>query len=314
MNGPVLLYPSSRYLSGVGEGDDRTTAEDRARAKVAQVFRTDVAARSTSLQVETAASQDSGPAQLARRQSASQEVEATTRKTLVGVEIAEVWQDPETRRVHALAVLDRARARELLLSRLAAVDAAAGPQLARLAAAGTRLARAAAAGRLAALARSREPLLDDLRVVDPGEPARSALDWPARQAAAEQALSELVVTLAIDGAAGEAVTTGAVSALAELHLAAAPPSGAQPDLSVTGSAAVAEPEADPRNGPWKEARATATVTLADGRTGQVLQRFEVSERQLSGQYQEALRRALAGLGKKVATGVKGALDARLAGE
>ncbi len=314
LDGPVLLYPSSRYVSGVGEGDDRTTAEDRARAKVAEVFQTDISATSSSSLTETAASRNGGPAQVGQRQAATQDVEASTRRTLTGVEIAEVWQSPQTRRFHALAVLDRRRAREALLSRLASIDALAAPQLSRLETASTRLGRAAAAGRLAALARDREPLLDDLRVVAPDERVRSPVDWPARQAAAEKALSELVVTVAIDGPAGEAVTTGVVEGLAALQLAAARPGAPDPDLAVSGSATLAEPEPDRRNGPWQEARASATVSLADGRTGQVFQRFDVSHRELSGQYQEAVRRALAGLGKKVAAGVKEALDARLAGE
>ncbi|BDG08476.1 LPP20 family lipoprotein [Anaeromyxobacter paludicola] len=312
--GGVGLYPASRYVTGVGEGDDRTPAEDRARAKVAAVFRTEIVARTSSVQEETAASRGDGPAQVTRAEGARQEVEATARKALVGVEIAEVWQDPDTRRVFALAALDRARAREALLSRLAAADAAAAPWLSRLAAADGRLARASAAGRLAALARGREPVLEDLRVVAPSERPGSTVDWPAASAAAERALSELVVTVALAGPAGEAATTGAVSGLAALHLQAAPAGAADPDLAVTGEASVAEGEPDRRNGPWKEARATATVTLADARTGKALRRFEVTDRQLSGQQPEAARRALAELGKKVAAGVKAAIEAQLAGE
>ncbi len=109
LEGNLPLYPSSRYLSGIGDGDDRSTAEDRARAKVAAVFRTDILARSTSTIAEQDASIDGRLVHAELTQASTQQVDATSKKTLTGVEIAEVWQDPETRLYHALAVLESDR-------------------------------------------------------------------------------------------------------------------------------------------------------------------------------------------------------------
>ena len=43
---PAEQYPQQRYLSAVGEADDRSTADDRALANLAKIFEVSVSDRS----------------------------------------------------------------------------------------------------------------------------------------------------------------------------------------------------------------------------------------------------------------------------
>ena len=58
---------------------------------------------------------------------------------------------------------------------------------------------------------------------------------------------------------------------------------------------------------WKWSRATATITLKDGREDKTFSRFDASERQASADAGEARRRAAAGLAKKAAEKVAAAI-------
>ena len=60
---------------------------------------------------------------------------------------------------------------------------------------------------------------------------------------------------------------------------------------------------------WKWSRATATVTLKDGREDKTFARFDVSEREASADAGEARRRAAAGLAKKAAEKTAAAISA-----
>lgn len=61
---------------------------------------------------------------------------------------------------------------------------------------------------------------------------------------------------------------------------------------------------DPR---WKWSRASATVSIADGREGKTFARFEVSDRQAAAAAGEARRRALGILANKTAEKVSAAI-------
>ena len=46
IDGVSADYPSAQYLTGVGQGDNRAVAEDRAYAAVARIFKAEVSAQS----------------------------------------------------------------------------------------------------------------------------------------------------------------------------------------------------------------------------------------------------------------------------
>lgn len=75
-------------------------------------------------------------------------------------------------------------------------------------------------------------------------------------------------------------------------------SGDRGDLIVEAESDNANAESDDER--WKWFRATATVTLRDGRDQKIFSRFKVSDRQASSNSAEARRRAFAELTKKAA--------------
>ncbi|MCM2305610.1 MAG: hypothetical protein NDJ72_12980, partial [Elusimicrobia bacterium] len=126
--------------------------------------------------------------------------------------------------------------------------------------------------------------------------------------AAAKALEALDVVVIATGDHAEELETGIVTGLVASGLMAKRGSaGDKGDLVVeSGSGAQTVEGGDAR---WKWSRATATVTLKDGREDKTFARFDVSERQASADAGEARRRAAAALAKKAAEKTAAAISA-----
>ena len=188
VDGMPAAFPRDRFLVAVGTGDERGSAELRARAGVAAFFESRIAAVAQVQEVEGRASSTArvqepdgsvGTAAVELRVAsiaARQEVTAATAKLLEGVEIGDAWTDP-TGRVFALAVLDRTRAIDVLRRRLAEVDGDVAALAARLGGGGD-LVRPRARG-APARGRRRAARADRRRPADP-RPRRRAGASPRR--------------------------------------------------------------------------------------------------------------------------------------
>ena len=105
---PTEEYPQQRYLSAVGEADDRSTADDRALANLAKVF--EVAVRDRSLDFSQArVSADQSGSTVSNVQTAARYVTTEARQILEGAQLVESWQG-ETGKTYSLAVLEKAPA------------------------------------------------------------------------------------------------------------------------------------------------------------------------------------------------------------
>lgn len=304
IDGESLEWPRHRYLCGVGSADDRATAEDRARAELARVFTARVVSTSSSAASEASATAG-GVTRSASQVAVSDDTRSTTDKVLEGVEVTAAWQDPSTRQVYALAVLDRRGAAARLRARLAELDAAARPAEAELASAQEPVAAALAGLRLRGLARRRAPLVADLLLVEP-----SADDGSARyarlDAAAGAALARLSVVASASGENAGALEEGVTKGLEALGMrAAAPADGAAPDLvlDVTGGV-----EDLGRRDGWTWARAHASLSLREARGGRVLVRLEESAREAATLEGEAPQRASRSLSERLAARLPAALE------
>jgi len=178
-------WPREMYVLGVGSGDERAMAEDRARAEIARVFTTHVSSALAANAAESSVRTDR-TATRTEQISVSEETRSTTDKVLEGVEIVQVWQDPVSRQVYALAALDRQHAAARLDARLGAVERSASPLRARLGAP-DRAAALAAALRLLRLERDRRALEGELGIVAPTRPPRAlANEERARESSPER--------------------------------------------------------------------------------------------------------------------------------
>ncbi len=121
VTGKSSAYPDDQYITGVGSGDTRQGAENRARAQIGEVFKVQLNARFSTNKTETL--QGSG------RNVGGESVDITRSsvnvgldKTLEGTEIADVWQDPSDMEYYALAVLDRQKASLRIADQISALD------------------------------------------------------------------------------------------------------------------------------------------------------------------------------------------------
>lgn len=116
-------YASAHYLVGRGTAATQEDAQNRARAEVAKVFEVAIDVDSEDTQsyhsVSTADQTESrGESKVTRT------ISTHTKQIVQGIQIVEVWQDPDTKTHHALAVLPRLQAANGLRQEIERLDAA----------------------------------------------------------------------------------------------------------------------------------------------------------------------------------------------
>ncbi|MBI5624130.1 MAG: LPP20 family lipoprotein [Elusimicrobia bacterium] len=313
VKGTCSEFPRERYMLGVGLADNEAAAKERARSEISKIFRTEVSATLESSMSETTR----GKGDKTERSfsvSAQDHVRTATQEIQEGVELVDQWQDPATRVYYSLAAVEREKAKAILGSKIEDLDRQAQEYSSQLDAASEKLPRIKAAMRFLALLKSRETLNDKYRVVDPqGKP--SPFNIAQVKAEANKAIAGLEVYVDFQCAmkdlagakrdeCGDEVETGIVKGLNsfgfEAQTAAAP---AEMDIVVQGKVTTSPLKGD-RSGEWKWARSTVTVSLKDGRSGKTIQRFDETDRQASGDYDEAARRSRVSLARKVAQKVR----------
>ena len=105
---PSEQYPPQRYLSAVGEADDRSAADGRALANLAKIF--EVAIKDHSLDFSQAqVNSDQSERTVKNIQTTSRYVTTEARQVLEGAQLVESWQAEEGK-TYALAVLEKAPA------------------------------------------------------------------------------------------------------------------------------------------------------------------------------------------------------------
>ncbi len=306
VEGESPRWPRSRFIVGVGSADDENGAGDRARGEVARVFSSKVTVDTTLDETESTLTAD-GKSKTSFAQNVAQQVRTVAEKALEGSDVVERWKDPATGRYYALAALAKDQALLAVTEKLQDLDGEAASWKGKLDSASDRFEKAKAAAKLSTLLKARGELEAEHRVLGGGK-AESSLDAGAAKSAASAALAALNVVVGADGPGAKEVVTGLVEGLNASGLSARPASsGGIADLLAEADVAV-EPGTggDPR---WKWSRATATVTLKEGREGKMFARFEVAERQASADAGEARRRALAALAKKTAAQTQASISA-----
>ena len=122
VDGTSSQYPYEKYLTAVGYGDTRTTAEDKARSEIAKIFYSDIRSSNQTYQaiLETTAG---GKTSSTENVNFEEITRVSTEKVLSGVRVGQVYQDTKTdRQYYALAVLNRHQAQWILESKIKALD------------------------------------------------------------------------------------------------------------------------------------------------------------------------------------------------
>ena len=197
VDGTSRSYPRERYLVGIGMGDDRATASDRARSEISKIFTTNVNV-TTNLHESESSSKQGAKTENSFSQAISQSLQTASKKVLEGVEVVESWKDGATMQQYALAVLDRSKALAAVKDKLDDFDRQAQQWKSAMDSASDKVGKVKAAMKLLALLKARVELNGEMRVLDPGgKTVPSPFDEAAVRAGAAKTVAELDVIVDI---------------------------------------------------------------------------------------------------------------------
>ena len=122
VNGRSKQFPPDRFLTAVGYGPDRPTAEDKARAEIAKIFYSDI--RSSNRTYQEVLETTAGGKSSSRENINFEEItNVSTRKVLSGIRISQVYTEAAPdRQFYALAVLDRYHTENILEQKIETLD------------------------------------------------------------------------------------------------------------------------------------------------------------------------------------------------
>lgn len=123
VDGRSAEYPSTQYLTGVGQADNRSNAEDQAYTAVARIFKAEVAAQAKDWESYLVV-ENRGVSNAERRLTIDNVTKVSTDKVLENVRIADVWYDSDIRSYYALSVMNRSQAEAALMEKISALDRA----------------------------------------------------------------------------------------------------------------------------------------------------------------------------------------------
>jgi hypothetical protein len=216
VNGVSARYPANQYLIGRGSAADLDDAKDRARADLAKIFEVSISAESADLQTFERISQGNGEAETKGQLRISRNIQTRTDRVIRGIEIADLWQDPQTGTHYALAVLRRLQAAQTLRDDIQRLDDATQLYVAKARDEPDLLKRIAAASRAAEAQVERATVQRSLQIVDVtgrGVPPPWALEQlRSDRETLMQRMSMATRTSGSDGDAVHQILDGAVSA------------------------------------------------------------------------------------------------------
>ena len=206
VDGRSVDYPSSQYLTGVGQADTRSNAEDQAYAAVARIFKAEVAAQAKDWESYWVV-ENHGVSNAERRLTIDSVTKVSTDKVLENVRIADVWYDSKSRVYYALSVMNRPQAEASLMEKVAALDRTIDTDVTESRQAIDKLAKVRALRRAGRNLVLREVYNTDLRVIRPsGQGTSSAYQVNELSGELEQFLAtNLVLAVQVSGDHAEPV-------------------------------------------------------------------------------------------------------------
>ena len=163
ITGESAQYKSAQYLIGRGQAATQEEAKDRARADLSKIFQVAVAADSEDVQKFKTGTV--GPGQY--ESYASRRISTHTDQIIRGIQIAELWQEPETKSFHALAILPRLQTAASMRQQISQLDEATNNHVEQSRKNSDLFLKIAAASHAVDSQQERELLQKSLQVIDP---------------------------------------------------------------------------------------------------------------------------------------------------
>ena len=122
IDGPSSHYPYTRYITGVGYGPDRQSAEDKARAEIAKIFYSDIQSSNRTYQ-SILENNTNGISTSAENINFTEITRVSTHVIFSGSKIEQVYREQGAQpEFFALAILDRNLSRVILKSKISESD------------------------------------------------------------------------------------------------------------------------------------------------------------------------------------------------
>ena len=258
--GDSASYKSAQYLLGRGQAATPEEAQDRARADLSKIFQVAVSADSEDVQKFK-----SGAAGGEYESQATRRISTRTEQIIRGIQIAQLWQDPDTRNHHALAVLPRLQTAAALRQQIAQLDEATGKQIEQSRASDDLFLKIAAASRALQTQQERAGVQKSLQVVDiTGRGIASPWNSAALQGDLDGLLKRVRIApqLAVDAPAALAQMVSGALAHAGFLIETAP----NPDFLLQAKLELAD--LGLQQG-WYWQRGTLEISLAEKASGRV---------------------------------------------
>jgi len=221
VDGRSARYPEWRYLTGVGYGSDRRSAEENARAEIAKVFSSRILSQ-TRIYEEYLETTSMGKSAQTGSIDIEQITTISTERVLSGVRIAEVYLEGGPDPIYyALALLDRDQSATILRRRIRELDRSIEGLLAEAADQEDVLARIRYLSRSVRKYLLREACNGELRIVTPsGKGIPPPFGFREIRNQLETALSrDFSVGLVITGSHADRIKEALVQALNERGIA-----------------------------------------------------------------------------------------------
>mgnify|MGYP002400362982 CR=1 FL=1 len=238
VDGQATDYPPGQYLTGVGQAENRSGAEDQAYAAVARIFKAEVASQAKDRESYSIVEKQ-GLVNTERRLTIDSVTNVSTDKVLENVRIIDNWYDSDNKVHHALAVMNRSQAEASLMEKLGELDQTITAEVAEARQASDKLVKVRALFKAGQNAVLREAYNMDLRVIRHSGHGTSPAYRPNELfRELEQVLAtHLVLSVQVSGEQGELAQHALVEGLLREGLSVATRAGQveAPELSVRGT-------------------------------------------------------------------------------
>lgn len=298
LEGQSRKYPADLFLTGVGYGDDRKTAEDSAFAAIARIFQAEIHSKTSELEKYTQ-TDVKGKTYISRDIKIDQITSVATNKALEDVTIAEVWNDESENRTYALAVMDRQHAMVSIKEKISAIDSDIELMQQKAVTASDKIEKARTMRAILRSLLDREVYNTDLRMMNP---AGTGIEPPATLLTVKQHLQDILsneihIGVQLEGAHHDGIRSSIVEGLTKEGFSVDEKGDAEKlDILVRG--VVSFENADLPE--WKFVRWDITVDLVNPSSGKVFGSFTRHGREGHLNFKEAEEKAVKSLQKDIA--------------
>jgi len=260
-------YPSNRFLVGMGQSEELSKAQDRARAEIAKFFSVKVEQEVKSVQKTSDSDGPKGKSWLSST-AINETMKTTVTGTLQGVEIKETWQDPVLKNYYVLAVLPRAPVESRLTEELMDLDSKIKSAISKSDGASDKILKIKWMVRAYDLYQQRRLVNNQLSVVSlDGEGIKPSPEIAGVNDKLTDMLGKITVSVDIKGDLSGPISEAIISSLNNGHISVTP-GGIDTDILITGKTEL-KPTDESNSIGFVFARGRAFVSIinrADGKT------------------------------------------------